>query len=167
MRLCHQHCHSCAVNGLQLYVLLIKFSGIFNLLTFRVFCAHVYVLYFMICSTSYSLSSKLLNPWNVGKCVCLHACIQIFCMYVTYILTMIALFKFGFVNQCTGVVLLFMQFVRLWGRAGGLTCSQVVLAHQLKSQVYKTFQGVREQTRFICCISLKVFRTDSLPDCWF
>jgi hypothetical protein len=75
MRLCHQHCHSCAVNGLQLYVLHIKFSGIFNLVTFRVFCALVYVLYFMMCSTSYSLSSKLLNPWNVRKCVCLYACI--------------------------------------------------------------------------------------------
>jgi len=75
MRLCHQHCHSCAVNGLQLYVLHIKFSGIFNLVTFRVFCALVYVLYFMMCSTSYILSSKLLNPWNVGKCVCLYACI--------------------------------------------------------------------------------------------
>jgi len=56
MRLWHQHCHSCAVNGLQLYVLLIKFSGIFNLVTFRVFCAHVYVLYFMMCSTLCSLS---------------------------------------------------------------------------------------------------------------
>ena len=52
----------------------------------------------MMCSTSYSPSSKLLNPWNVGKCVCLYVCIWKFCMYVTYIFAVIALFNFGFAN---------------------------------------------------------------------